>query len=149
MTEKVKVWGHAEGHVAGVSDSGLLIVKLLENGEATHTGRFSNEVTLYLNPLGGMTHGEGTCTAANGDKYNWVSTIEGSKAKVTFTAGTGIYTGITGGFTADVISSDLSESGAAVVEYVGYGIATYCQGRNGVASSPRDTLTGPRGRARV
>ena len=81
------------GHVTSTFDLTTGAGVALDWGEATHTGRYLNTMTLQLNPVTGVT-GSGTATAANGDQLFW----EMHQDTVTYSGGTGGFENITGGF---------------------------------------------------
>ncbi len=91
-------------------------------GEGTHIGRFSNEASgnFFTGAL------SGTVTAANGDRASWEMA---GPDLIRFTAGTGRFEGITGGFTqviANEIVTVLDPNTMVVTyTYTGEGTATY------------------------
>lgn len=66
-------------------------------GQATHTGRYHNTMTLQFYPNSDHVTGSGTLTAANGDQLFW----DRNDHYFTFTGGTGRFEGATGWFEID------------------------------------------------
>lgn len=75
-------------------------------GWATHTGLYSNSGSAGPGGIdlvtGEFLSGSGVVVAANGDTVNWE--IGTTPNTVVYTGGTGIFQGVTGGFTATVTS---------------------------------------------
>jgi hypothetical protein len=103
--------------------------QLTDWGWASHTGLFTNEGTGILNlATGEFLSGSGVLVAADGDELHWE--LAGVPNFVSYTGGTGRFTGATGGFPAVITSQELlSVNGdgtwTLAVTYIGTGTITY------------------------
>lgn len=78
-----------------------------DSGQASHAGRYSDTATGTMNlATGEFLTGSGTIVAADGDTLTWEVTADPTDTpnQVVYTGGTGRFQGVTGGFTAKIIS---------------------------------------------
>lgn len=121
-----------EGHMTITVDPKTGAYAFTDWGWATHTGLYSNSGSSGPGGLdlltGEFLSGSGVVIAANGDTADWkVGTTPNA---VVYTGGTGIFQGVTGGFTAVVTSvTPLSRNSDGTVTlaitYTGSGTITY------------------------
>jgi hypothetical protein len=133
VTRPYKITGVTVGEITAVTATPTdysITFNLVNVGEATHCGRYSNvgRSTLSLLTHTGTT--EGTFTAANGDTVNWVGTIAGTTLTVTVTGGTGRFADGSGGFVAEIGNLVLDPmppavGGTVAYTFEGTGTATY------------------------
>ncbi len=121
-----------EGHLTITVDPVTGAYTFTDWGWATHTGLYSNSGSAGPGGLdlltGEFLAGSGVVIAANGDTADWK--IGTAPNTVVYTGGTGIFQGVTGGFTAIVtsvtpLSYNPDGTVTLAITYTGSGTITY------------------------
>ncbi len=121
-----------EGHLTITVDPVTGAYTFTDWGWATHTGLYSNSGSSGPGGLdlvtGEFISGSGVVIAANGDTADWE--IGNTPDMVVYTGGTGIFQGVTGGFTAIVtsvtpLSFNPDGTVTLAITYTGSGTITY------------------------
>ncbi len=100
-----KITGVTVGEITAVTVTPTdysISFNLMNVGEATHCGLYSNVGTTTLSLVTHTGTAQGTFTAANGDIVYWVGTIQGTTLTVAITGGTGRFADGSGGFVAEI-----------------------------------------------
>ncbi len=121
-----------EGHLTITVNLSTGAYTFTDWGWATHTGLYANTGSAGPGGLnlttGQFLSGSGTVVAANGDTASWE--IGAVPNTVVYTGGTGIFQGVTGGFTATVTSMTVlsppsNGTVTLAITYTGSGTITY------------------------
>ena len=89
------------GNMTVVLDLTTMTWEMEDWGEATHMGRYANQGSGFTTDLSlANGAGSGVNTVANGDQAFWDIVADGGVWTVTFTGGTGRFTGASGSFIA-------------------------------------------------
>ena len=102
VTKPYKITGDVVGEILSVSPDYTITFKAINIGEATHSGRYYNELTGRLSLVTHQGTSEGLFVCADGSKITWTATINGTILTVTATGGTKRFQGGTGGFVAEM-----------------------------------------------
>jgi len=111
VTKPYKIKGETKGVITSLSPDFTITFTATNIGEATHCGRYYNELTGTLSLVTHQGTSEGLFVCADGSEIPWTATINGTTLTVVATGGTGRFEGGTGGFVAEMdnIVIDLDE----------------------------------------
>ena len=125
VTKPYKITGETKGVITSFI-GGTITFTAINVGEATHSGKYYNELTGSLSLVSHQGTSEGVFVCANGDEITWTGTINGTTLTVTATGGTGRFEGGSGGFVATMENIVVDLSGMTLsYTFTGSGKVTY------------------------